>query len=193
MHQFMLSFCLVFITFHLSAQPRYEGNWKPGMVVTAKGDTLDGYVYFQGKITELHFHNAYLVRVFYTSQIKAFQYYDQALGKQRYFANYPSDYGNTGEKRLFEKILWGKYHFLRGISIDNHPNSKLEAQHEYSESGAFYLFDGKKTVRIKNFTRQFEALFASHKIDLKALLKEKNWTTYKASDMVKLIGRLNKD
>ena len=171
--------------------PRIQGDWYRGLLVTQKGDTLDGFIDFQSKNHELRFHNDRLVRVFHTSQVKSFQYFDEFLNMQRYFASYNISQHNLREKRLYEKLVFGKYQILRRVNKESDFPNERDGIHYYLNFSTFYLWDGQKITRIRNFTKQFETLFAKHQINLKNLIKENNWTTYKVSDLIKIVSRLN--
>ena len=171
--------------------PRLEGDWYRGLIITHKGDTLEGFIDFRSKDDELRFHNDNLIRVFYPTQVQSFQYYDEYLRMQRYFACYTQYYHNFKQKKLYEKLVFGKYQILRKVNFESTSSYERVGVNHYTAISRFYFWDGKQVIRIKNFTKQFENVFAKHQIDLKNLIKENNWTTYKVGDLVKLVSYLN--
>ena len=171
--------------------PRIEGDWNRGLIITHKGDTLDGFIDFQSKSNELRFHNDHLIRVFYPTQVRSFQYFDELLKMQRYFASYTISYHNFKQKKLYEKLVFGKYQILRKVNVETPYVEDRVGINHYVSLSRFYFWDGKQVTRIKNFTKQFETIFARHQIDLKNLIKENNWTTYKVADLIKLVSYLN--
>ena len=171
--------------------PRLEGNWNYGAIITHKGDTLKGFIDFQSKNKELRFHNDELIRVFYPTQVQSFQYFDEFLKMQRYFACYTVSYHNFKQKKLYEKLVFGKYQILRKVNVESTSSYERIGVNHYTTISRFYFWDGKQVTRIKNFTKQFENIFAKHQIDLRRLIKKNNWTTYKVADLIKLVSYLN--
>ncbi len=173
----------------VEAQPRRESNWSKGILVLNDGDTLRGNLYFAGKPDKILFKNERLVRYFPMRKVAAFEFYDEALQLRRYFARYPSI--APEDPFLFEKIILGRYHFLKAIKFRYISGIRTVYKEYFNPGLDYYLWDGKKLSKIINFKQQLEAIFDKHGMDLKNISKQYDLSLYLPEDQMKAVYRLN--
>ncbi len=188
MKRLILVSLLVLFNAKLTAQAHHGLAWSYGSLITQSQDTIQGKIHFTGQVNELIFKNDRFFKVYHTTSIQAFEYYDTQLQIRRYFKNFHIP--NQARPVLFEKIIGGTYTLLRRVPVGLHSNH--QKFRDYSlHLDHIYLWDGSQMQLVRRFKKQIKPLFEQYNLDLKALVKQQGWQCHLIQDQVQMIRWLN--
>jgi hypothetical protein len=172
------------------AQTLEQLDWGKGIVVLENGKAYAGDISFVGKSDEIFFKNQVMVRQYHAKQLQSFEFYDEDLRLKRYFGTYPAE--NVQQVKLYEKILYGRYHLLKKIKCHFSQTAKSIHNEYASQGNVYYYWDGQQVVEIKNFKKQFKEIFKKHGYDLMLTIQQKAYNLNKFQDQIKIVNGLNK-